>query len=248
MSSAAHKASKTVTRASIRRKRATQRRIAVCLLAAMMGSGAVAYCLLPHGETAYAGERFDTSTALTSSQLTSGSASRDSQRDSLDGSSWDSGENIDEDNLTLLHADNPVVRALINGRDLNATPAGFNPDHDSGDDGSGYPYGQCTWWAYRRRHELGLPAGSRMGDARNWADAARRLGYWTDSTPRQGDIVVFRPDQRGADPTYGHVAIVESVGADGSVVISESNVRGLGVVTTRTMDADTAHGLQFIHY
>lgn len=41
MSSAAHKASKTVTRASIRRKRATQRRIAVCLLAAMMGSGAV---------------------------------------------------------------------------------------------------------------------------------------------------------------------------------------------------------------
>lgn len=47
MSSAAHKASKTVTRASIRRKRATQRRIAVCLLAAMMGSGAVAYCLLP---------------------------------------------------------------------------------------------------------------------------------------------------------------------------------------------------------
>ena len=87
MSSAAHKASKTVTRSAIRKKRAMQRRIAVCLLAAMMGSGAVAYCLLPHGETAYAGERFDTSTALTSSQLVSSdAASRGSQRDSLDSS------------------------------------------------------------------------------------------------------------------------------------------------------------------
>lgn len=169
MSSAAHKASKTVTRASIRRKRATQRRIAVCLLAAMMGSGAVAYCLLPHGETAYAGERFDTSTALTSSQLTSESASRDSQRDSLDGSSWDSGENIDADNLTLLHADNPVVRALINGRDLNATPAGFNPDHDSGDDGSGYPV--------RAMHMVGVQAPPRARPARRQPDGRReKLG------------------------------------------------------------------------
>lgn len=249
MSSAAHKASKTVTRSAIRKKRAMQRRIAVCLLAAMMGSGAVAYCLLPHGETAYAGERFDTSTALTSSQLvSSNAASRGSQRDSLDSSSWDTGESIDANNLTLLHADNPVVRALINGRDLNATPAGFDPDHDAGDDGSGYPYGQCTWWAYKRRHELGLPVGSRMGDAKDWADAAQRLGYWTDSTPRQGDIAVFRPDQRGASPVYGHVAIVENVNPDGSVTISESNVKGLGVVTTRTMDADTAHGLEYIHY
>ena len=35
----------------------------------------------------------------------------------------------------------------------------------------------------------------------------------------------------GADSYYGHVAIVEGVNADGSIKISESNVKGLGVIS-----------------
>ena len=35
----------------------------------------------------------------------------------------------------------------------------------------------------------------------------------------------------GADPTYGHVAFVEAVNADGSLYISEMNVRGLNVIS-----------------
>lgn len=99
-------------------------------------------CLfLPHNETAYAGERFNQSTALTTEQLTASSiddaASRSSQREDLtvDGT-WDMGDRP-EGKLTFIHADNPVVRDLINGRDEDQTPTGFNPDHATGDTGNG---------------------------------------------------------------------------------------------------------------
>ena len=39
---------------------------------------------------------------------------------------------------------------------------------------------------------------------------------------------------------YGHVAFVEQVKSDGSILISESNFKGLGIVSYRTFDAETA--------
>ena len=100
-----------------------------------------------------------------------------------------------------------------------------------------------------RRAQLGLPAGSHFGDARSWGDSARALGYWVDNTARHvGDIVVFAPGQMGADSYYGHVAIVEGVNADGSIKISESNVKGLGVISDRTFTAQEASQLTYIHY
>ena len=47
---------------------------------------------------------------------------------------------------------------------------------------------------------------------------------------------------------YGHVAIVEEVNADGSIKISESNVKGLGVISDRTFTAQEASQLTYIHY
>lgn len=157
-------------------------------MSAMILSGGMACLFLPHNETAYAGERFNQSTALTTEQLTASSiddaASRSSQRGDLtaDGT-WDMGDQPDR-KLTIIHADNPVVRDLINGRDEDQTPAGFNPDHATGDTGNAYAYGQCTWWAYVRRTQLGLPVGSHLGDGGMWADSAKALGYWVDDTPR----------------------------------------------------------------
>lgn len=106
---------------------------------------------------------------------------------------------------------------------------------DTGDTGDAYPWGQCTWWAYERRHQLGLPAGSHFGNAAQWAASATALGYTVDTTPTVGAIVVFQPGQAGAHPLYGHVAIVEQVHDDGSVTISESNVQGVGVISNRTL-------------
>ncbi|WP_242668236.1 CHAP domain-containing protein [Bifidobacterium longum] len=173
-------------------------------------------------------------------------ASRSSQRGDLtvDGT-WDMGDQPDR-KLTIIHADNPVVRDLINGRDEDQTPAGFNPDHATGDTGNAYAYGQCTWWAYVRRTQLGLPVGSHLGDGGMWADSAKALGYWVDDTPRQGDVIVFSPAQ--VNNAWGHVAIVEKVNGDDSIEISEANVNGQVGPFRRTIEAKQTHEYQYIHY
>ncbi|MFU1862315.1 CHAP domain-containing protein, partial [Enterococcus faecium] len=48
------------------------------------------------------------------------------------------------------------------------------------------------------------------------------------------------------DNTYGHVAFVEKVFKDGSILISEMNVKGLNVVSTRTISADETHLMNYI--
>lgn len=117
----------------------------------------------------------------------------------------------------------------------------------TGDSGNSYPYGQCTWYAYERRKELGLPVGSFFGNGGMWGASALALGYLVDNRPQVGDIVSFQPGQEWADPTYGHVAIVEKVNDDGSIEISEMNVKGVGVISTRTIGASAVPSLQFIH-
>ena len=58
--------------------------------------------------------------------------------------------------------------------------------------------------------------------------------------------MVFEAGQAGASSYYGHVAFVERVNDDGSIVISESNVKGLGIISYRTLDANTADQLSYI--
>lgn len=109
--------------------------------------------------------------------------------------------------------------------------------------GNGYAYGNCTWYAYERRLELGSPIGSFWGNAATWASFARGSGYEVNSTPRVGSIMQDSWSAGG----YGHVAIVESVNADGSIVISEMNYAGWNVVSSRTLSAGEARGYNFIH-
>ena len=129
-----------------------------------------------------------------------------------------------------------------------STPASITyagtPDHATGDSGNAYPWGQCTWYAYERRHQLGLPCGSYFGNGGAWAASAASYGYAVDNNPQVGDVVVFAPGQAGASAFYGHVAVVEAVSGD-SIVISESNARGLGVISTRAVS--DAYSYQYIH-
>ena len=107
--------------------------------------------------------------------------------------------------------------------------------------GNGYAYGYCTWYAYERRVQLGLPVGSFWGNASSWAAYARAAGYLVDNHPGVGAIM-----QNGGGA--GHVAIVESVNSDGSITISEMNYAGnWNRVTSRTVDAGTASRFTFIH-
>ena len=112
--------------------------------------------------------------------------------------------------------------------------------------GGAYPWSQCTWYAYNRRTALGLPVGSYMGNGRDWANTGRRLGYVVNNTPHVGAAVVFQPGQAGADRTYGHVAVVERVNANGTILISESGAVYQGRSVTRTLGNVNAY--QYVHY
>lgn len=164
--------------------------------------------------------------------------------------SWNLGSdasfNITEMSRSAAH--NPNV-ALLMDKDFDVLPKGFNPNHDTGDVGNAYDFSQCTWWVYVRRHQLGLPVGSHMGNGNMWADSARGLGYWVDRDARHvGDIMVFRAGQAGSDPSYGHVAIVEKINPDGSIETSESGASYNGRTYSRKFDAKQVSQYQFIHY
>ncbi len=106
-----------------------------------------------------------------------------------------------------------------------------------------YPWGECTWYVFNRARELGYRFDPYMGNGADWQTKA---GYDTTHTPAVGYAVSFLPGQAGADPTYGHVAIVEGVKEDGSVLISESNGLGRGVVSYRTFTASQASQLTYV--
>jgi LysM repeat protein len=113
-----------------------------------------------------------------------------------------------------------------------------------------YVYGQCTCYAYSKRISLGLSApafigGGTWGDARSWAENARQTpGFTVDSNPSVGSIM-----QNGGWP--GHVAIVESLEANGDVKISEMNISAFGggwnVVSGRIIPASSVGYYLYIH-
>lgn len=110
--------------------------------------------------------------------------------------------------------------------------------------GNRYAWGNCTWYVYERRLQMGLPVGSFWGNANTWGYYARQDGYLVDRNPTIGAILV---DTVGA---FGHVAIVESVGENGDVTVSEMNnyaYGGYGIVNRRTIPAGQASGYWYIH-
>ncbi|MBT1175629.1 CHAP domain-containing protein [Bifidobacterium sp. LC6] len=253
------------TRRSIRQAaRAAERRshiLASASLAALVGTAAGAMAFANTDEDLTLADNATTTTQIKRVSDVS-SASRSEARTDLTATSAVSSASTEGDwgglsssdaalDTNLMNrnvAKNAVVSALMD-KDQGLLPAGFNPNHETGTSGNLYPWGQCTWYAAKRRIELGLPVGSNFGNAMSWTSMAQSYGYWVDSTPRHvGDIVVFQPGQEGADATYGHVGIVEKINADGSIEISESNAKGLGVISNRSFSADKVAQLHFIHY
>lgn len=104
----------------------------------------------------------------------------------------------------------------------------------NGDYGNAYAPGQCTWWAYERRKQMGIGTPSYLGNGGDWATTAPSYGLRVDNVPQVGAALSFLPGQEGASSPWGHVAVVESVGPN-SVTISESNVAGLYTITYRTL-------------
>jgi surface antigen len=120
---------------------------------------------------------------------------------------------------------------------------GYYAGYRAGSVGNRYAYGNCTWYAYERRAAMGMPVGSFWGNGGFWGYSAEAAGYRVDSTPSYGAVLV----QRG---NPGHVAVVESVAADGSIVISEMNnltYGGFNIINNRTISAGEVGLYQYIH-
>jgi hypothetical protein len=62
------------------------------------------------------------------------------------------------------------------------------------------------------------PDGQGLGSALAWKDGWGAKGWPTGSTPRVGAVVWYAPGAGGADPDYGHVAVVKEVKDDGTYV------------------------------
>jgi N-acetylmuramoyl-L-alanine amidase len=117
--------------------------------------------------------------------------------------------------------------------------AGFR----AGSVGNRYAYGNCTWYAYERRAQMGRPVGSFWGNGGSWAYSGAAAGYVVNNTPAAGAILV-----EAGSP--GHVGVVESVNADGSIVISEMNnaaYGGFNIVNNRTISAGQAALYRYVH-
>lgn len=108
--------------------------------------------------------------------------------------------------------------------------------------GNTYSFGYCTWHAANRRAAIGRPIPNRMGNAIAWARAAASVGYSVDGNPRAGDVLWHR-NIGGA----GHVAFVESVNDDGSILVSDMNYPTWKKVTYRTVPPSEFGKYLFIH-
>lgn len=95
----------------------------------------------------------------------------------------------------------------------------------NGDYGNGYVAGQCTWWAYERRRQMGIGTPSYLGNGGQWYATAPSYGLRVDHSPQVGAAISFLPGQAGADGFYGHVGVVEAVNGN-TITISEMNASG----------------------
>ncbi|MFU0768760.1 LysM peptidoglycan-binding domain-containing protein [Staphylococcus pasteuri] len=105
-----------------------------------------------------------------------------------------------------------------------------------------YTWGQCTYHVFNRRAQIGKGISTYWWNANNWDNAAAADGYTIDGKPTVGSIA-----QSDAG-YYGHVAFVERVNSDGSILISEMNWAAKpGIVTYRTIPSYQVSSYRYIH-
>lgn len=117
--------------------------------------------------------------------------------------------------------------------------------------------GECVDWAswklVERTGTYGTYHVTALGNGGDWGDASVvRNNFPINMSPVAGDTVFFKMGKGGASSSAGHVATVQKVNGDGTVVVEEYNfggdtpATGGGRYHTRTMNVNDASG--YIHF
>lgn len=140
--------------------------------------------------------------------------------------------------------------------------------YNNGSDGWGMEYGQCVsyaaWMIYQNhggtQHPSSIPQQGWMpsdaskspvtgawGNAGNWNVAAANAGFAVNGTPTVGAIAQWVTGSDGGQFTVGHVAYVSQVNTNGSIVLTQYNLREDSKFSTLTMPknssaTDTSNG------
>jgi N-acetylmuramoyl-L-alanine amidase len=110
-----------------------------------------------------------------------------------------------------------------------------------------FPYGQCTWWASQRYHDLHgyFVPWTTQSDAWQWTARAQEFGWHVSDKPSYGAIIDFQPGVQGASNS-GHVAVVEQILNNGDVVASNMNVQGYAFGSVVNLTYHSGPGVTFI--
>ncbi len=153
------------------------------------------------------------------------------------------GSNGRSDQLVALATATAVYYQQNDGHDPNSN-GGYTISNVSGS--LDWPYGQCTYWANLRYHQLTGSWVSWSGDASQWVAGARAAGWNVSTSPHIPSILVMMPYVEGASG-YGHVAVAEGYNEN---VVHTSNMNwwanggGWGIVSYE--DFTLGNGLYFI--
>ena len=123
-------------------------------------------------------------------------------------------------------------------------PGSAAPD-SNGYDRIGYAWAQCASYANEQiMDQLSKPA-VYWGNGGDWGTRAAADGVAVDGSPRPGDVICLPPGVNGAG-SFGHVAVVNSISADGqSVWVSDYNWVARGTFGQHWLPV--GGGSQFIH-
>lgn len=105
-------------------------------------------------------------------------------------------------------------------------------------------YGQCTYWANMRYHELTGFWVTWLGNAYQWSYGASTSGWIVSAQPKVPSVIVLQPYVQGAGG-FGHVAVVEKINSDGSVLTTNYNWAGNWARET-TVTFNPGSGVSFI--
>jgi len=145
-------------------------------------------------------------------------------------------DNVDS-TTQVLDSNIPESPLVASKLDSSTYPDYNGVDYPGADS---YAFGNCTQYVYNRIIQLGGQIGTHMGNGGEWGINAQAQGYFTTTVPTEGYAVSFPPGVAGSSPEYGHVAFVEKVYPDNSILVSEMNVKGNNIVSERHISAGVA--------